>query len=149
MTYKQFEKTVLDIVSKSDNKHQWEEVGYTCWGWIPVRSWMSDVYKDKKHLLRAEWYVGGYTGGNCWDDTEPHYERSLSTPEELVLLDEILNKLKPDIKFLQYKQLVSSVVKHDSRSQSEYYGNSSDYESISVDLKDLYDYMNKEGWLKE
>jgi len=149
MTYKEFEEKVLDIISKSDYKDQWEEVGYSYYGWEPIKSWSGKKYTKTKHVLREEWYVGGYTGGNCWDDTEPYYERSSDTPKELVLLDEILNQLKPDITFLQYKQLVASVVEHGSRSQSEYYGNSSDYESVSVDLQNLYNYIDKQGWLKE
>lgn len=89
--------------------------------------------------LYVEWASGGLSGGSCWDEGEPrHYARDPSPEEELDDLDDILAVICPNLTFLQYKRLSSKVVKHDSRTENEYYGNSTIYSYKHVKLQDLY-----------
>jgi hypothetical protein len=155
MSFEEFKSKVEEIVLKSDDQHQYVRMGYdeSRWsgGWEPVSkySWEKKEYSKYKDVLQAEWYTGGMSGGNCWNDNEPRYESSGNKPEELVLLDEILEQFNPNINFLQYKNLCSSIMSHNTRSQGEYYGNTSEYASVSVDLDQLYTYMKSKGWLEK
>lgn len=156
MTFEEFKTKVEEIVLKSDNKHQYARMGYNegrgwggGWEQVSTYSWEKKKYSKYKDVLQAEWYTGGMSGGNCWNDNEPRYEASGEQPEELKILDEILEQFNPNINFLQYKNLCSAVVKHDTRSVSEYYGNSSDYAFVSVELEPLYTYMKEKGWLEK
>lgn len=155
MTFEKFKEEIEKIVLESDNKHQYVRMGWNenryfgGWEQVSTYSWDKKKYSKYKDVLQAEWYTGGMSGGNCWNDNEPQYQSSGERPEELVLLDEILEKFNPNINFLQYKNLCSSVVLHNTRSQGEYYGNTSDYASITVELEPLYTYMKSKGWLEK
>lgn len=90
--------------------------------------------------------TGGTSGGSCWDegDSDPHY--SYSDPngarEALqgfdVQFDAVLTKIRPDITFLQYKSIYNDVVKSCTRTEGEYYGNSTDYLTMYCEVRDLY-----------
>jgi hypothetical protein len=90
--------------------------------------------------LYVEWVSGGISGGSCWDDSsENHYAIDPSPEKELNDLDAILTTICPNLTFLQYKRLAGKVIKQDSRTENEYYGNSTVYSYKYVKLKDLYD----------
>lgn len=100
--------------------------------------------------LFAEWYTGGMSGGNCWNDDEPTYRAAYGvTPEELTDLDTLLGKIRPNTSFLEYRALTNALVKHGTRTEGEYYGNTSEYAHTYVVIKDLYKYLNDKGWLDE
>ena len=102
--------------------------------------------KAKKYLsnfLIQEIYLGGLTGGSCWDEGESHhYYRSSGEKREFTYLDELLTKTVPEISFLKYKG-ATALVKEDERSEGEYYGNTSEYLTYSINLNDLYDYLSE------
>lgn len=95
--------------------------------------------------LSVRWSNGG-TAGNCWDDTM--YPISPDDPKELKGLDEILQLFAPDMSFLQYKILSKGLVTTSNYSEGDYYGGSEHYTELSVNLKELYEYMNEQGWLE-
>jgi hypothetical protein len=115
--------------------------------WVPrACSWRHDESKaEKTPALCVEWYTGGMSGGNCWNDREPTYEASDNPPEELTDLDVVLTMFWPDMTFLQYKELTRALLKEDSYTQSEYYGNTSNYSYKLVVLKDLFNYLVEKG----
>ena len=93
------------------------------------------VDKEKDYCVYAKWSSGGYTGGNCWDDTEPYYYPGDAEPK-FEALDLVLKELFPNISYLQYKE-VENLIKTDSETNYEYYGNSTDYSFKWIVLKDL------------
>jgi hypothetical protein len=103
----------------------------------------SEAKKYLSNFLIQTIYLGGIGGGSCWDEGESHhYYSSSGEKREFTYLDELLTKAVPDISFLKYKD-ISELVKEDERSESEYYGNTSDYLTYSINLSDLYDYLSE------
>lgn len=118
------------------------------------RHWSYYYYASKKekeeakkylsNFLIQEIYLGGITGGSCWDEGDSlHYYSNSGEKREFTYLDELLTKTVPDISFLKYKG-ATTLVKEDERSESEYYGNTSEYLTYSINLNDLYDYLSEE-----
>lgn len=91
-----------------------------------------------KHYLHIGWTTGGISGGSCWDDgeTDNHYFSTGEPEPNFDELDTTLLNLCPNIGFLQYKQVVN-VVKRDEYTETEYYGNCTNYATKSVLLRDL------------
>lgn len=105
-------------------------------------------YDDVVAYLYVETETGGVSGGSCWDssDPQPYYR---SDPEkELVVLDLILEEYCPNISHLKYKNLYRTLVKEDSRTVYEYYGNETTYSYKKIDTKALFDYMLEHELLK-
>lgn len=97
-----------------------------------------------RNTLKIEWSTGGYEGGNCWDDTEPYYYSNNASEPDFTDFDKILEKVCPQISFIQYKALCRSIV-YDTRSEAEYYGNSTDYSSKSITVDTLYNELKSIG----
>jgi hypothetical protein len=124
-------------------------------------SWHSDYYAykspkfDKKtgeaanpptldDVLHHEWVTGGVSGGSCWDQGESrHYPRDGQPEPDFTELDNVLESLCPNLSFLQYKKLASAIIKVESRTEDEYYGNSTTYSVKLVRLGDLYDKLKE------
>lgn len=92
--------------------------------------------------IQVKWRTGGITGGNCWGgkanrpvdgEPEPEFES----------LDKILAEICPTISFLQYKRLCQAIVKTDSDTEYEYYGNSYTYGIRSCSITDLEEYLKE------
>lgn len=77
----------------------------------------SNHYRNKfspknreRFIVGIEIYTGGYTGGNCWDDTNPSYESSdnvIDTDDLILKLSEcgLINADKMTLKdFLLFKK---------------------------------------------
>lgn len=97
--------------------------------------------KDKKVVSLIKPYlfiyyeIGGYQGGNCWDDTTPQY---VNISHKEVQLHELFLELTGF-------QLQELKVETFEFSESEYYGNSTDYKAIMIsveDIKNLYQKYN-------
>lgn len=120
-------------------------------------SWNDDTFvhlypKDKakkpitlEDYLYNEWCTGGISGGSCWDDgsDDHHYATSGEPETDFTDLDAILEGLCPNLSFLQYKKLTSAIIKTDSRTEHEYYGNSTNYATKMVKLGDLYEKLKE------
>lgn len=96
---------------------------------------------DVHNHIFVEWSTGGYSGGSCWDDSNPQPYTSENAREELVEFDSILEKICPSLSFSDYKKIRSEVVTSFYRTEHEYYGNQTDYEGLKCDLKDLFDVL--------
>ena len=88
----------------------------------------------KEHVVYMRWNTGGMSGGNCWGD-DPHSYRGDSKPI-FKALDLVLKKLKPDVTFLQFREL-NDLIHTNRETQYEYYGNSDDYEIEYIILSEL------------
>ena len=124
------------------------------YSWARYDEWKS-VYdgnrkqmKEIKYILYVEWETGGVSGGSCWDHSDPQPYTSNKSPEELTELDNILEKFKPDLSFIQYRKLTNELITVGDRCVNEYYGNYTNYANKQIDMEKLYNYMNERGWLK-
>lgn len=89
----------------------------------------------KEPVIYMRVLIGGYTGGTCWEDSNPHY---FSTNEihNFEVLDLVLNELKPNISYLCYKQ-IEKLIHTNEETEYEYYGNSNDFLVKYIILSEL------------
>lgn len=132
MTREEFQK-IVDEIAGEEYVHS-----------MPYKFGVKGHYIPRT-TLKIEWSTGGYEGGNCWDDTEPRYYSNGDCEPEFSDLDNILGKVCPQIGFLQYKALCKEVITYNTRSESEYYGNSTDYSSKSISVNALYNTLVSKG----
>lgn len=145
-TFEEFTERCQEIYLKSEGIDG--DLQLTYWG--PRTNWRHDSgEKITKPRLFVEWSTGGVSGGSCWDNSNPQPYTNNDKPKELQILDAILENICPSISFLQYKNLVNSLIKYDSRTESEYYGNSTDYTSQMVVLRELYNYLKEHNFIEE
>lgn len=149
MNYDIFLETVKDLAYKSVLSQIQEQV------LVPARyPWDGDKWenylsyyhdKESKHrtVLYVEWSTGGASGGSCWNDDPAESYWSSSSPEELTLLDSILERFCPNMSFLQYRKLTNTVCKSGTRTENEYYGNYTNYAFRMVILEDLWNYLEE------
>lgn len=92
------------------------------------------------NYLIQQIYTGGYRGGNCWNDTQPWYESS-DEKIEFSILKEFLLEVYPDLTLKHFSEIQEKFVKTFEKTESEYYGNTSDYTIFVINLNDLYTYL--------
>lgn len=93
--------------------------------------------------LYHAWETGGYSGGSCWGEAAHQY--SVAIPDtEWKMLDEILEKLTPNISFLKYKRLRNTLIESGTFSRDGYYGNNTDYTYQAITIEDLYNFLKEE-----
>jgi hypothetical protein len=80
------------------------------------------------------------TGGSCWGDCPKPYVEDL--PENrMEILDILLSKIMPNIKYLQYKK-INNLIKTNKDTKYEYYGNSTNYLIEYIILDELIELLN-------
>jgi hypothetical protein len=100
----------------------------------------NDFRYQSRTILTVEWATGGYSGGNCWDDSDPQPYYTGNVEQNLHDLDKILEKVCPTISFLQYKLLCENI-KYGTRTEYEYYGNSTTYSTKSISVDDIWSFL--------
>lgn len=104
--------------------------------------WTSGPSESKiQNAINVYWRIGGQTGGSCWTTNEnPAIYRGINADPEpdLTDLDIILQKICPNISYINYKVLVKSTIKIKEYSIYEYYGNYTNYSIKYILLNDLY-----------
>jgi len=95
----------------------------------------------KDSVVYMRWLSGGYRGGSCWGGVAAPFEGEYgSEGPEFKVLDIVLEKLMPNIGYLQFKK-VSALIKDSTDSEWEYYGNSTNYEVRYILLSELYELL--------
>lgn len=89
----------------------------------------------KGPVIYSRYSTGGMSGGNCWGD-EPYYQSEEIPEDHFKVLDLVLEKLMPNITYLQYKKL-TKLIHNNSESRDEYYGNSTDWAVEYIILSEL------------
>ena len=88
----------------------------------------------KEPVVYMRWVSGGVSGGNCWGD-----KPSPRTPDkkpQFKALDLVLKELKPNITFLEFREIEGLIQSSDDY-ENEYYGNRYDYTMEYVILSEL------------
>jgi len=96
----------------------------------------------EKGFFEITWRTGGISGGSCWDegDRDPHYHVSGDIEPRFTTLDAFLLKVCPNLSFIIYKK-IDDLFEIREYSEYEYYGNSTNYVSKSINIKGLYDIL--------
>jgi len=146
MTYEQFVKTIRDFGIQCFYEEENPKRTYDYFHNKKTLSKNDDF--NEKLFIYNEWYTGGMTGGSCWSDgdQENYYQASSSPKEEFTDLTVILDFFCPQITYLHYRSL-EKLIKNDSYSRDEYYGNTSDYFYEYLYLKELYDFLKERKYL--
>lgn len=109
-----------------------------------------DLDNTKPYALYNEECIGGTRGGSCWDDGTEDRHYGYTNSEGAIdckrrfdeMFDAIVEKIYPDISYLKYKSL-SSIIKNTERTEYEYYGNSSDYLIMYVEVEEFYNKLKE------
>jgi hypothetical protein len=94
----------------------------------------------KEPVIYRRFKTSAMEGGNCWGD-KPVYVKYDEKNENWVALDLVLEKLNPNITYLQYKK-INNLIHDNSECYYEYYGNSTDYKVQYIILSELEDFLN-------
>lgn len=81
--------------------------------------------------------VGGVSGGSCWDSSNPQPYYTGQEIRGLDQLDSFLEKICPQITYLQFKKISKLILDVDHR-VAEYYGNHTKYRGSYLDFNQLY-----------
>ncbi len=90
----------------------------------------------KEYVIYSRWKSGGYSGGSCWDSSNPQPYENETPKDYFKVLDLVLKELMPSVTYLQYKE-ISALVHTNEEIEREYYGNSTEYKIEYIVLKDL------------
>ena len=90
--------------------------------------------------FRSEsWLIGGVEGGSCWNEGG-HSSISAESHAKVTLLDKFLEEAMPEISFLKYKK-IEALIKTESYTSSEYYGNYKEYSISYISFDDIADFL--------
>ena len=98
--------------------------------------------KIKEPVIYCRYETGGYSGGSCWDDSDPQPYSEEPPKDRMKVLELVLKVLKPQISFLEYR-MIEGLIHDNSETEYEYYGNSTDWKIEYIKLSDLYEALAK------
>ena len=101
---------------------------------------VNGLYCDENGIVKGgSWSLGG-TWGDCWGS---HGSVSPGErPDGMAELDTLLEKVAPNISFLQYKKITNECVSTEDFSERDYYGGCVYYSQYVLDVKSLIDILN-------
>ena len=105
------------------------------------------VYTNRESL-EVRWISGGMAGGNCWNDGGPYPVEVDEPDDDFCELDEILERVCPNISYLHFRKL-EKLVTFDNTTEYEYYGNYSVYTIKRLKIEDLWDFLVEHGYGNE
>lgn len=105
------------------------------------------VLNPEDFFLYDERCSGGITGGSCWDEGESRHYAYASNDTWDDSLKEVVKEFAPNLTFIQFDQL-EQLYQNSERGESEYYGNSTQYQVRTISLKVLYDQLRSWGYLE-
>ena len=97
-----------------------------------------------KNTIGIKWSMGG-TYGSCWDDIQRQVSGDIEP--EFTEIDEVLEKLCPNITFLQYKLLMGKLLNVDETNEGDYYGGSIAYGMKYIRIRELYNYLKEKKFI--
>jgi len=96
----------------------------------------------KEPVIYCRYETGGYSGGSCWDDSDPQPYTEEPPKDRMKVLELVLKVLKPQISFLEYR-MIEGLIHDNSETEHEYYGNSTEWKIEYIKLSDLYEALAK------
>ena len=105
----------------------------------------SDRIKKTKYMYSESWSAGG-SWGDCWGN-----EGTISPDKPLNFkeLDELFEKICPNITYLQYKKIQQECVEIDEYTEHDYYGGIEHLQRWKCDLEKLYEMLKEMKLIKE
>lgn len=100
--------------------------------------WRRKPYDLGKDVLMVTWEIGGAEGGNCWRDNQARKYVTGNPVPDFDVFDDALLVLCPDLKHSQFTEIAKKVVVQDTDTDSEYYGNYTEYGRKYVYLDQLH-----------
>lgn len=88
----------------------------------------------KEPVIYMRWVSGGVSGGSCWG-TE-HSPRTPDKKPQFKALDLVLKELKPNITFLEFRE-IEGLIQSSDNNEYAYYGNRYDYTMEYVIISEL------------
>ena len=127
------EEQIKEINKLAPNEWQTNEQGiFTQPFGIPVHI--------KEPVIYCRYESGGVSGGSCWDSSNPQSYTKDAPKDKMKVLDLVLKAVKPDITFLQFRE-IEKMVHTNSETEYEYYGNSTEFEIEYIVLSELYAFL--------
>ena len=77
------------------------------------------------------------SGGSCWDNSNPQPYVSDDKEPHFEELDTILEELRPNLTFLQFRKLAREHIHSHTFTENEYYGNCTHYAVKFVVIDEL------------
>ncbi len=130
-------KLTQEQITKINNECPYDQGVFVQPNGIPV--------SIKEPVIYTRYETGGYSGGSCWDDSDPQPYTSEIPKDKFKVLDLVLKELCPNISYLQYKE-IESLIDYNNYSENEYYGNCSNYQIEFIQTSKLYNLL--ESWKK-
>ena len=90
----------------------------------------------KEPVIYCRYETGGVSGGSCWDDSDPQPYIMELPKNRMKVLDLVLEELKQDITYSQYRQ-IQNLIHTNQETDYQYYGNSTDFQIEYIILSDL------------
>jgi len=94
----------------------------------------------KEPVIYCRYETGGYSGGSCWDDSDPQPYTEDVPKDKMKVLEIVLMELCPNISYLQYKQ-IEQLIDYNEYEENEYYGNSTDWKIEFIQTSKLYELL--------
>lgn len=95
----------------------------------------------KDYVIYCKYESGGYTGGSYHENSYARPYTADPPSNKMGIIDLVLKELMPNITYLQYKE-IDKLIRETSDSETDYYGNSTDYVIEYIVLNDLYSYLD-------
>lgn len=100
----------------------------------------------ERYIYSESWSQGG-SWGDCWGNGGTiHAEEP---PKEFREFDGLLEKICPDITFLQYKNIAAECMDTEEWSEDDYYGGTEYRARYRVDLKKLHEELTRRGIIEK
>ena len=98
-----------------------------------------ELHTDEHGKYKGDSWCTGGTWQDCWGGGGN--VGADSPPDGMSVLDELLEKISPNITFLQYRNLQSQCVYTEEYSDGDYYGGTTYHNQYVLDVKKLYEYL--------
>lgn len=95
----------------------------------------------KELVIYSRYKTSGYSGGSYFGGHATYFEEDEPENKHRII-EMVLEILKPDIKLLEYKKILS-MIHTNEESKGYYYGNSDDYKVEYIILSELETYLNE------
>lgn len=108
--------------------------------------------KSNEFILEHSYMTSYVGGGSCWDNgNSNHYTKIIEVTEEdtkFKSLDKLLEIVASNISLVDYRE-ICKLIKKEYRTETEYYGNSTDYVFLTIELELLYKKLVELNYLRE